>query len=317
MIAEQSKVFPKTKKNSIGAVIIKDFRLNKYIYIMLLPVVAYYIIFCYAPMYGAIIAFKDFSPIKGILGSPWVGFRNFLDFFDSYYFFRILRNTLQIGILSLLFGFPAPIILALLLNEVKNKAFKSTIQTATYLPHFISIVVVCGMIVDFTAKDGVITNLVTLLGGKNQNLLSVPSLFQDIYVSTDIWQQLGWGSIIFLAALSGVDEQLYESARLDGAGRFKQMLHVTLPGLMPTIVIMLILRMGQLVNIGFEKVILIYSPITYETGDIISSFVYRKGLLEFNFSYSTAVGLFNSVINCALLIVANQISRKVNDTSLW
>ncbi len=295
----------------------RDIRANKYIYIMLLPVVAYYLIFHYAPMYGVIIAFEDFAPLKGILHSRWIGLANFRDFFGSYYFLRILKNTLLISGYSLVFGFPAPILMALLLNEIRGRRFKNIIQTATYLPHFISMVVLCGMIVDFTATSGVITDLVARLGGPDKNLLMQPSLFRTIYVGSGIWQQLGWNSIIYLAALAGIDPQLYESATMDGAGRFRQVLHITLPGITPTIVILLILAMGQIMNVGFEKIILLYNPATYETGDVISSFVYRKGLLEFNFSYSTAVGLFNSMINCFLLVLANTISRKVNETSLW
>lgn len=305
------------KRHRVIDMFIKDIKLNKYIYIMLLPVVAYYIIFHYAAMYGSIIAFKEFNPLKGILASRWVGFENFKDFFSSYYFVRLLGNTLKISLYSIVFGFPAPILLALLLNEVKGKIFKRSIQTATYLPHFISIVVISGMIIDFTSTHGVFTSIVTFFGGSRQNLLMKPELFRSIYVGTDIWQQFGWGSIIYLAALSGIDPVLYESATIDGANRFKQVLHITIPGIMPTIVILLIMRMGQIMNVGFEKVILLYNPVTYVTGDVISSFVYRKGLLEFNFSYSTAVGLFNSVINCMLLIAANKISKKLNETSLW
>lgn len=268
-------------------------------------------------MYGAMIAFKDFSPGKGILGSSWVGLKHFNTFFRSVYFFRIIKNTLLINILNLAFGFPAPIILALLLNELKNAIFKRLVQTISYLPHFISVMVICGMIIDFTASKGIINDLIELFGGERGALLLRPELFRTIYVSTNIWQEVGWGSIIYLAALSGIDYQLYEAATIDGAGRFRQLMHITLPGIAPIIIILLILRIGQMMNVGFEKIILLYNPNTYETADVISSFVYRKGLMEFNYSYSTAVGLFNSIINFTLLLSTNWFSRSVSETSLW
>ena len=298
--------------------VIKDFKRNKYLYLMVIPVIGFYIVFHYKPMYGAIISFKDYNPGKGIIGSEWVGFKHFLDFFNSYHFWRVLRNTLLISVYSIIFGFPAPIILALLINELRNKAFKKTVQTISYLPHFISLVVICGMITDFTSRGGIISNfLVKIFGFPEASLLQFPEYFRTIYISSNIWQEVGWGSIIYLAALTGIDVQLYEAAKLDGANRWRQLIHITLPGIMSTIVIMLILKLGSIMNIGFEKVILLYNPTIYETADIISSFVYRKGLLEFGWSFSSAVGLFNSLINCILLISANWISRKLTDTSLW
>lgn len=295
----------------------KDFIKNKYIYLLSLFGIAYYIIFKYVPMYGAIIAFKDYVPSKGIVDSPWVGFKHFADFFSSHYFWRILRNTLLINVYELIFAFPAPIILALLLNEVRRSFFKRMVQTVTYLPHFVSLVVICGMIVDFSQKAGLFNTIIAWFGGERENLLLNADLFRTIFVSSGIWQGIGWGSIIYLAALSSIDTQLYDAATVDGANRWKQMLHVTLPGIMPTIVILLILQIGGMMNVGFEKIILLYNSQTYETADVISSFVYRRGILEANYSYSTAVGLFNSAVNFALLILANRISRKVNETSLW
>jgi len=296
---------------------VRDFATNKYLYLMILPVLAYYVIFHYAPMYGALIAFKDYSPMKGILGSDWAGLKHFEDFFGSYYFWRILKNTILISLYTLVFEFPAPIILALLINEVRNKAFKRTAQTITYMPYFISLVVICGIITDFTNSDGLINRLFMLFGYDGQAMLQKPELFRPIYVLSEIWQRIGWESIIYIAALMSVDLEQYEAARIDGASRWKQMLYITLPGILPTIAIMLILRMGNLMNVGFEKIILLYNPVTYETADVISSFVYRKGLLEFGWSYGSAVGLFNSVINLALLVTANWISRRVNNSSLW
>lgn len=305
------------KRASFGGRLVRDFLLNKYLYLMMLPVIVYYVIFHYAPMYGAVIAFKDYAPIKGILGSDWVGLKHFADFFNSYYFERVLGNTLLISLYTLIFEFPAPIILALLINEVRHRTFKRVVQTITYMPYFISLVVICGIITDFTNADGLINRLFMTMGYDGQAMLQKPELFRPIYVLSEIWQRVGWESIIYIAALMSIDQEQYEAARMDGAGRLKQMFYVTLPGIMPTIAIMLILRMGNMLNVGFEKIILLYNPVTYETADVISSFVYRKGLLEFGWSYSAAVGLFNSVINLTLLVTANYISRRVSKNSLW
>lgn len=315
--AELSADKPATRSPNRAARLARDFALNKYLYIMMIPVVVYYLVFHYAPMYGALIAFKDYSPMKGIMGSDWVGIRHFADFFNSYYFWRILKNTITISLYSLIFEFPTPIILALLINEVRHKTFKRVAQTITYMPYFISLVVICGIITDFTNADGIINRVFVWMGYDGQAMLQRPELFRSIYILSEIWQRIGWESIIYIAALMGIDQEQYEAARMDGASRFKQMMHITLPGIMPTIAIMLILRMGNLLNVGFEKIILLYNPITYDTADVISSFVYRKGLLEFGWSYSSAVGLFNSVINLILLVTANSVSRRVNDSSLW
>lgn len=295
----------------------RDFRMNWQIYLLAVPIVVYFILFSYVPMAGIVMAFERFNPKMGYFKSPWIGFDNFKDFFGSYYFWRLLRNTFLISFLTLLFAFPMPIVFALLLNEIRNRYFKKTIQTLSYLPHFISMVVIAGLIKDFTDSDGLITMMVVALGGTQRNLLSDPDLFRTIYVGSEIWQGIGFGSIIYLASLSNVDQELYEAAIIDGAGRWKQTWHITLPGIAPTIIIMLIMRMGSLFSVGFEKIILLYNPMTYETADVISSFTYRKGLLEANYGYSTAVGLFNSVINFAMLLVANWISRKYSETSLF
>lgn len=295
----------------------KDLKRHKGMYILVLPVLAFYIIFHYVPMYGAVIAFKEYIPAKGILGSQWVGLQHFMSFFQSHYFWRILKNTLMISLNSIIFGFPAPIILALLLNEVSNDKFKRITQTVTYMPHFVSLVVICGLVRTFTMDTGVINYIIGMFGGEKTSLLNVPGAFVPIYIISDIWQQVGWGSIIYIAAIAGIDQSLYEAAIMDGAGRFKQAIYVTLPSIMPTIVVLLVLKIGGLLNVGFEKIILLYNPVTYETADVISTFVYRKGLLEFNYSYSAAVGLFNSVVNCILLVASNSISKKVNGMSLW
>ena len=290
---------------------------NRSLYLMIIPVLIFFILFHYKPMYGAIIAFKDYTPALGIAESPWVGWDNFTRFFSSVYFGRLIRNTILLSFYSLLFGFPAPIILALLLNEVKNKKFKGLTQTVTYLPHFISMIVVTGMLVDFSMTSGLFNDIIELFGGERSPLLQNPDLYRTIYVASGIWQEIGWGSIIYLSALSGVDRQLYEAAQIDGAGKWKQLIHVTLPGIAPTIIIMFILKMGTLMNMGYEKTILLYNPATYETADIISSYIYRIGLLEQDWSYSTAIGLFNSVINLGLLLITNKIARKCGETSLW
>lgn len=304
------------RKYSIAA-IKKDFRMNYGVYMLLLPIVLFYIVFMYMPMYGAVIAFMDYSPALGITGSHWVGLKYFKEFFGSPYFAQVVGNTLIISFYDILFGFPAPIILALLLNEVGCKWYKKVVQTLTYLPYFISVVVICGLIRNFVATDGLINNIVEMFGGKAENLLMKKEAFRSIFVSSNIWQGIGWNSIIYLAALSAVDAELYEAATIDGAGRLRQVFSVTVPSIMPTIVIMLILRIGSVMSVSSDKIILLYNELTYETADVISSFVFRKGITEYNYSFSTAVGLFNSVINFILIVLANKLSRRLSDTSLW
>lgn len=295
----------------------KNIKKHPGIYVMSLFVIAYYAVFHYATLYGAIIAFKDYSPTSGIMGSDWVGFKHFKNFFSDYYFLRLLKNTVLLSVYNLLWGFPAPIILALLLNEVRNEPFKRSVQTFTYLPHFISLVVVAGMIKEFTDSDGLINDIIAIFDGERTNLLQNAGCFRSIYIISQIWQSVGWGTIIYLAALAGIDQEQYEAAVIDGAGRFQKMLHITLPGLYPTIIILLLLRLGQLMSLGYEKIILLYNSTTLKTADIINSYVYRRGLQQFDWSYSTAVGLFNSTINFVLLVVFNRISKKVSDNSLW
>ena len=308
----------KTANLTYGQRLMRDARLNWKLYLLFLPVFLHYLIFAYGPMYGATIAFKNYSPIKGILGSDWVGLQHFADFFTSRDFRRILFNTLNISFTTLIFSFPAPILLALMINEVQNMKWKKTVQTITYMPHFISLVVICGILRTFISDKGIVTKLLNSMGlVPSLDLLGIKEYFVPIYVISGIWQEIGWGSIIYLSALSGVSQELYEAASIDGAGRVRQLFAVTLPEIAPTIMVMLILRVGSLMSVGFEKIILLYNPLTYETADVISSYVYRRGLLEFNYSYSTAVGLFNSVINLILLVTANTINRKVNNSSIW
>lgn len=300
-----------------GRMLRSDFVRNRTVYLMAVPVVAFFLVFYYAPMFGLVISFKRFTPALGILGSPWVGLKYFQSFFDSYFAVRIIRNTVLISVLSLVWGFPAPIILALLVNEVRMASFKRAVQSLTYLPHFISLVVVCGLLLEFSQSGGLFNDLRGLFGGDPIPFFQDPRYFRGFYVASGIWQEIGWGSIIYLAALSAIDPQLYEAATIDGANRFRQLRHITLPSIAPTIVVLLILRLGQLMTVGHEKIILLYNPSIYETADVIATFVYRKGLLDFSWSYGTAVGLFNSLINLGLVVMANAISRRVNDTSLW
>ena len=294
----------------------KDMKKNYSVYLLVIPVLAYFIIFNYAPMYGAVIAFKRYSPAMGILGSPWVGLTYFKQFLESAYFVNVMKNTLIISAYSIIFCFPAPIILALMLNEVRTSWFKKSVQTLSYLPHFISMVVICGLIRNFVASDGLINQVGQIFGMEATNLLMKKEYFRSIYIISDIWQNIGWDSIIFLAALASVDRELYDAAVVDGAGRWKQTLHVTIPGIMPTIIVMLILRIGSILSVNGEKVILLYNELTMDTADVIGSFTYRKGLLEQNYSYSTAVGLFMSIINFIFITVANRLSKKAG-YNLW
>ena len=284
---------------------------------MMIPVLVYFLLFKYLPMYGALMAFQDYSPKLGVWGSKWVGLKHFINFVTARSFWGLLGNTFRISFSSLIFGFPAPILLALLMNELQSMKFKKVVQNITYLPHFISLVVVCGLVKDFTMNDGVIGNLVEIFGGEPKTLLNYPEFFVPVYIISDIWQGVGWGTIIYLSALSAVDSTLYEAATIDGAGRFKQVLHITLPGIAPTIVIMLILRLGSILNVGFEKIILLYNDSTMSVADVISSYVYRRGLINLDWSFSSAVGLFNSVINLIFLIGSNYINKRVNESSLW
>lgn len=305
------------KKNKFGQLLKTDFRKNWLIYLMLVPVIVYLLIFCYAPMYGVVIAFKDFKPRLGIMGSEWVGLKYFKEFVGSVFFGRTLKNTLMLSGLNLLFGFCAPIVFAILLNEVRNLRFKKMVQTVTYLPHFITTVIIASLILIFTDSDGFITQIVNSITGHEGSLIGDKHMFRPIYVVSDIWQSFGWGSIVYLAAIMGINPELYEAARIDGANKFKQIIHVTIPGMLPIIVIMFIMAVGGLMNVGWEKAFLLQSPVTYDTSDIISTFVYRKGFEDMNYSYSAAVGLFNSMINLILLIGANKMSRRVNGSGLW
>ena len=295
----------------------RDMRRNWMVYLMFLPVLAYYIIFHYIPMGGVVIAFQNYKPFKGIMRSDFVGLKWFIEFLTGPYAWRIIRNTLLISLYSILFAFPAPIILALMINEVKCTPFKKTVQTVSYMPHFISLIVMCGLITDFSSTDGLFNIIGQFFGAKKVSYLSSLSTYRTVYVLSGIWKQMGWGSIIYLATLSNIDQSLYEAAAIDGAGRFRRMLHVTLPALVPIIAVQLIMRLGHVMSEGAEKTILLYNAGTYEVSDIVSSFVYRRGLLETNYSFGTAVGLFNSMVNIVVLTAANYFSRRLTSESLW
>jgi putative aldouronate transport system permease protein len=294
-----------------------DFRMNWGVYLLFLPVLAYFVIFNYLPMFGIVMAFQDFSAVRGFLDSKWVGFANFIQFFTGPDFLRILRNTMAISFLNLGVGFTLSLVFALLLNEISFTWFKKTTQTISYLPFFVSAVVVCGLVIDFVSSNGVITNLLVSLGLPRQNLLTDPKFFWGINVLTDVWQNLGYGSILFIASLSGISPELYEAAAIDGADRLGRAWHVTLPALMPVIVTMFVLRCGMILNVGSDKILLLYNPSIYETADVISTHVVRMGLERMQYGYSAAVGLFNSVVGLFMLMASNFVSRKLTEHSVF
>lgn len=305
------------RHNMFAQKVKKDFKKNYFKYLMVLPVIIYLILFCYKPMYGIIIAFQKYRPALGFARSQWVGFAQFKRFFADPYFWRVFKNTILISFWSLVFTFPAPIILALMLNEVKVGWFKRSVQTLTYIPHFIALVVAMGMVNQFCQSDGLITDALVSLGViDRQNLLLNKNFFYPIYIISDLWKGIGWNSIIYLAALSSVDQEQYEAARIDGASRLQQMWYITLPSIVPTISMLLILKMGHIISVGSEKILLLYQPLTYEVADVISTYVYRKGLLDADFSYSTAISLFNSLINLMFLIGTNKLSKKLGQSGL-
>ncbi len=304
-------------RNSLGYRLKRDFYRNGFKYLIILPVLVYLVLFCYKPMYGLIIAFKDFRPNLGIWGSPWVGLKQFKLFFQDVYFGRLIRNTFTISLLSIVFCFPAPILLALFINEIKNNAFKKSVQTITYMPYFISMVVVCSLVRTYTQQNGLVSQMVVALGGTANNWLNKQEFFYPIYIISELWQSVGWNSIIYLAALSGIDQEQYEAARIDGASRMQQLWRITLPNLIPTIMILLILRMGGILNVGFEKIILLYNQGIYEVADVISTYVYRRGIIDAAYSYSSAVGLFNSLVNICFLLAANWLSTRYTDSGLF
>ena len=302
------------KKNRILIRLRRDYEL----YLFLLPTVLFFLIFAYGPMFGLQIAFQDFNGALGFWRSPWVGLKHFRNFFSSYFFWPLIGNTLAVSVYSLLAGFPLPILLALMLNEVKNSKIKRTIQTVTYMPHFISTVVMVGMLMAFLSPStGIFNHFISALGGEPVNFMGEAKWFRHIYVWSGVWQGMGWGSIIYLAALSNVDPQLHESAVIDGASRIQCIWHINIPAILPTIVTMLILNAGSVLGVGFEKVFLMQNDLNRETSEVISTYVYRRGLINAEYSFSTAVGLFNSVVNFIILVVVNYLAKKLGETSLF
>lgn len=288
------------------------------LYLLLIPVMVYFIVFKFVPMYGVQIAFRNYVPRKGIMGSDWVGLKHFVRFFASYNCGQIIFNTIYLSALNLLFNFPLPILLALLLNEIKQTFCKNTLKMVTYAPHFLSTVVVCGMVVSFCSPStGVVNVIVKALGGQPIYFMAKAEWFRPLYVISDVWKNMGWNSIIFLSALSAIDPALYEAAGIDGASRFKQLLHVTLPSIIPTIAIMLILNCGKVMSVGFEKVFLLQTDLNLDVSEVISTMVYRQGILGSKFSYAAAIDLFNSVVNLALLFAVNSTSKRVSQVGLW
>jgi putative aldouronate transport system permease protein len=285
---------------------------------MFLPVFLYYVIFRYGPMLGLSIAFKDYNAFLGFDKSPWVGFKYFRQFFNSIYLWRLIRNTLLINLYDLIFNFPAAIVLALLLNEVQNRRFKKVTQTITYLPYFISSVVIASMVVQFLSpSSGIINNLIAAVGGERQYFMVQPESFRTIYTLMNLWKNIGWNSIIFLAAISGINGELYEACMVDGGGYLRRMWHITLPGIAGTIVVLLIMRLGHVMDAGYETILLLQNNANLETSDVIGTYVYRRGLKGGEYSYGTAVGMFQSVIGFAMVIFANWLSRRYSETSLW
>ena len=308
------------KRHAHANLLMRNVRQYPLLYVMCSVGVVWFIIFRYIPMGGLAIAFQNFRLAKGLFGSKWVGFKNFIRFFNDPYCFRIIRNTFLIAFYSLIWGFPAPILLALSINELQNQRFKRVAQSMSYLPHFVSTVVVIGLLQMITASDGIINSLLVkpFTGGRAILFMSRPEWFRTLYVGSGIWQHVGWSSIIYLAAISGIDPQLYEAAKIDGAGRLQCIFRITLPVIMPTIKVLLILRMGQLFRVGFEKVYLMYSPATYETADVLSTYVYRVGILGGqDFSYAAAIGFFESMISLVMIVGANYMSKKISGEGIY
>lgn len=312
-------VLPVQKHNVEKSPLLRDLKRYRYIYLMILPVVVWYFLFCYLPMYGLVIAFQDFNISKGVFGSTWIGLDNFINFFSGVFVGRVTFNTVYLNMLGLIFGFPAPIIFALLLNELGNKFIKKIYQTASYLPFFISVVVICGIIRDFTSSEGIISYILSAVTGyeATQNMLNVPEFYRPIYIISDIWQSVGWSSIIYLCAISGINPELYEAAVIDGASRWKRVVHITLPSISPTIIMLLILAFGGIMGSPLEKPLLLYNAATYSVSDVISTYIYRQGILVMQIGYGAAVGFFNSVVNFIILIIANKTSAKISGSSLF
>ncbi|WP_135556464.1 ABC transporter permease [Paenibacillus cymbidii] len=295
----------------------EELKRNYILYLMVCPAVIGFFLFHYRPLYGITIAFKQYDLVLGFDRSPWVGLKHYISFFHDPYAVRVIRNTLVLGFYSILFGFWPPIVLALLLNEITSMRWKRLFQSISYLPHFIAMVVVVGMMVQLLGSNGPVNAILQQMGLEQIPFFNESGYFRTLYIGSGIWQGIGWGSILYIAALTGIDPELYEASYMDGANRFRRMWHISIPGLLPTITILFILHASDIINVGFEKVYLMLNPALYETGDVIQTYVYRRGIVERNFSFATAVGLMNSVASFLILYVTNRLSRKANGQSLW
>ena len=313
-----STASPSLPKRSWKTRLAKAFKRDRYLLLMFLPIVVYYVVFSYVPMTGAIVAFKQFKPGHGIYGGDWVGLKWFIQFFKSPFAFRTVRNTVLISLYSILFGFPLPILFAICVTEIRSSKVRRVVQTVSYLPHFISTVVLVGMINNFFSMNhGLVNDLIVRMGGEPVNFLINPAWFRTLYVGSGVWQNFGFNSIIYIAAITGIDPSLYEAGKIDGITKFQEVVYITIPMISQTIVMLFIMQLGGIMSVGFEKVFLMYSPAVYETADVVSTYVYRKGIESNNYGFGSAVGLFNSVINFAFVFIANQVCRKLTDSSLW
>ena len=311
------KTIQNIRPRSYASRLYDNIRKHHELYLLILPAIAYYVIFHYIPMYGAQIAFRDFYPGMDVWESPWVGFDFFQRFFRSYRFIRLITNTLRLSLMSLILGSPMPILLALMLNEVRSRAFKKIVQTVSYAPHFISVVCISGMILLFFSQNGLFNSIRGVFGQEALSFMASPAYFPWIYVLSGVWQGMGFGSIIYMAALSSVDVELYEAARIDGASMIQKIRYIDLPSILPTFVILLILNCGSLLSVGWEKALMLQNVQNISASEIISTYVYQEGVRGAEFSYASAIGLFNSAVNLVMLTLVNAISRKVNETSLW
>lgn len=295
----------------------RDIAKHPQIYLMAIPVILFYLVFCYLPMAGLIMAFQDFKVTTSFFNSEFIGLENFVSFFENPYFWTLIRNTFLLNVYDIIFCFPVPILIALLLNELKSKKFKSVIQTSIYMPNYVSVVILCGLVIDFCSREGIVNKILAIFGIPANNLMLDAGLFRTIFITTNVWQLAGWTSIVYMAAISGINIELYDAAYVDGCGRWRRLWHVTLPGILPTIIIMTIMRMGTILSVGYEKIILLYNNLTLKTADVISSYVYREGIQGGRYGYTSAVGLFNALVNLAFLAITNFISRRLTEQSLW
>lgn len=305
------------KKNKFSRTL-KQLNESKYLLILLLPCFLYFVIFKYWPMFGLLISFQDYNLFKGITGSEWVGFKHYINFISDPYFVKVLRNTFLIGFYNTLWNFPMPIMFALVINEIKSNGVKKITQTVSFFPHFVSTVTICGMVIGFLSpRNGIVNDIVRLLGGSPINFMADPKYFRSVYIASALWQNTGWGMIIYLAALSGVNQELYDAAAVDGVNKWQELYYVTIPSIVPTIIIVLIMNVGKCVGVGFEKVFLLQNDANISVSEVISTYEYQRGMVQANYSYSTAIGLFMSFISSSLVIMTNYISRKFSETSLW